>query len=314
MTDAILGELEKQIHLLADRARGDLAAPVSYAVPGGKRVRGVLLILAGGRPAEGNTLLQAAACLELLHAATLVQDDIFDGSRTRRGRPAVHCAFGTRLATLASDWMLAEAIRSAYRLHFSFGDALSECAQTLMAGEAHELAPPRWAGMASLRARAAAIARWKTGELFGLALSAPAVLESSPGRASRLREAGCALGVAFQYLDDALDLYGDGQAAGKDLRRDAAARLWTLPMLDALGMVGGDVHLGGESLPGGAASLLAAAHARVHILAKARAQWQTAFERVLEQLSDGGAAGSMLRDVAAAMLASTEPLETRSAA
>ncbi len=312
MTDAIRRELDSRLRLHAGRAGGALAAPVRYALPGGKRVRGMLLVLVGGQcRTEEDRLADAGACLELLHAATLVQDDIFDRSRTRRGRPAVHCVFGPRLATLASDWMLAEAMRAAYRLHPAYGEALSGCAQAMIGGEAREFISPSPMTAASLRAKAVAIARGKTGELFGLALSAGALLEASPSRAARFHQIGCDLGIAFQYLDDALDLYGEGLGAGKDLRQDAAARLWTMPMLDAWAMAG---QQPGALLPEKTASLIYTAPAKTFVLGKARAQWQTALHTVLEELPIDCGAGALLRSLRGTMLAPTEIPKTRSAA
>ena len=309
MSKEVCTGIERELRALLP-AGEPLRAPVEYALRGGKRARGVLLLASGEGSVPQPELVRAAASLELLHAATLVQDDIFDCSRVRRSRAAAHCVFGARIATLASDWMLAEAIRSAYRLHVQFGEALSACTQRVIAGEAREFAPAKGTTLAELRAHAAEIARGKTGELFGLALSAPALLRGGSASAARLHEAGCALGVAFQYLDDTLDLYGDASAAGKEVRRDLSAHLLTLPVLDALRMLPGSlrntVPAGGLPLPSRVREALAQAPVREHMLGCARLQWESALEAVMGELPHREAMRRVLGGLAGTMLAVEE--------
>ncbi len=307
MKDASLGAgIERELWMLLPPS-APLRAPVEYALQGGKRARGLLLVAAGEGSSPEALLLRAAALLELLHAATLVQDDIFDRSRVRRGRPATHCVFGPRIATLASDWMLAEAIRSAHRLHPAFGDALSRCAQEMIAAEACELAPHLCGTAGEARERAQSIARGKTGELFGLAVSAPLLLERGPAAAGSLHEAGCALGVQFQYLDDALDLYGDESAAGKELGRDTAANLLTASLLDALALLPASLRgsWGGLPLPAHVLRAVASERVREHVLRGARLQWLAAVEAVIRELPRGERVRTLLLELAGKML--TEP-------
>ncbi len=298
MRDDTCAGIERELRTLLP-AVAPLRAPVEHALQGGKRARGLLLAAVGqGTALPENLLLRAAASVELLHAATLVQDDIFDRSSLRRGRPATHCVFGERIATLASDWMLAEAIRSAYRLSSEFGEALSRCTEALITAEAREFTCPASAGLSELRAAATQVARGKTGELFGLALSAPAWLGGDPAAARRLHEAGCGLGLAFQYLDDTADLYGDASAAGKPLRRDRAAGLWTLPMLDAMAM--------GRSRCVHLAEAVADLSVRDGVLATARSRWRHASEAVVQELPSGAAVRPLLEELTAKALAIME--------
>ncbi len=304
-SDAIGAELQA----LAARAREPLRAVVRYTVQGGKRVRGLLLIAAGeGLATMAGRLTQTAAVVELLHAATLVQDDIFDRSSTRRGRAAAHHAFDPRLATLASDWMLTEAIRGAYRCSFAFGEALSTCAQRMMAGEARELTGGSSRNEPALRAHALAVSIGKTGELFGLATSAAALLSGDVAAASRLHDCGRDLGLAFQYADDVLDLYGAEPVAGKDLSRDLGANLCTLPVLDALPL-----------LPSGIAGVvlqrcaktavygeLQRPQVREYLIRKSALHWEAAVQQLLGELPQAGAATLLLKTLAPSVLPGVE--------
>ena len=288
--------VEDELCSMAHRAGEPLRTVVEYALQGGKRLRGLLLMAAGESfPVKGG-LAKAAATVELLHAATLVQDDIFDRSRFRRGRAAVHCAFDPRLATLASDWMLTEALRAAYRLHACFGEAMSVCAERMIAGEARELAPAGAGTLPALRTHALDVARAKTGELFGIAASAPALLCDEAAGAAQLHELGVELGLAFQYADDALDLYGDEAGAGKTLARDLHADLRTLPVLDACAPLPPEVS---SALLRGHMPLIAHALAeeasRQAVLDRAAACWQHAARALLAALPENAGAAVLLK-------------------
>jgi geranylgeranyl pyrophosphate synthase len=296
--------IDDQLHVMAELLQEPLRSPVLYALRGGKRARGLLLLAAGEYSETG--LPRAAACVELLHAATLVQDDIFDRSRMRRGAASVYCAFGQQLATLASDWMLAEAMRAAYRLGHGFGEALSMCAQRMMEAEALELAPPPTRTPDELRAHAQRVARGKTGELFGLALSAAAVLSGDQRRAGELYEAGCGLGVAFQYLDDVIDLYGEPEIAGKSLARDLESSLCTLPLLDAATKLSGSMAAPLLSRPGDVPEpvleALGSRGVREHVMVCARGRWEEALGEVGRRFSAGSQVVALLGSLATAVL------------
>ncbi len=291
--------IDRELHALASRAGTPLYPAIAHASMGGKRTRGLLLVLAGdaagqrGAPGAA-TLVRAAACLEMLHAATLVQDDIFDRSRMRRGRHATHVRFGLPVAMLASDWMLLEAIRGAYRLHPAYGEALSRCAQGMVSGAACELAPVGGQNLPAWREHALAVARAKTGEMFGLALCGAASLRGDPCRAAVLHGLGVELGLAFQYLDDVVDLHGDSVASGKEVGCDLRSGLLTLPMLDALPLLAPALaHHSPElqgALPASLAAGLQAHEVRQALQRRAHRQWENALASLRDSFApaEGG--------------------------
>ena len=190
-----------------------------YALEGGKRIRGVVCLgvaeSAGGDVAAA---LPAAGALELVHAFSLVHDDMpaLDDDDERRGRPSTHVAFGEGVALLAGDALLVEAFRLA--LSYATPAPARELAQATlgMIGGQHLDITDAGADLAELH-------RLKTGRLFaaavGLGLWAANVDEPAQ-RPWRLF--GEELGLLFQIVDDVLD--GDGYAArlGHDAARSLA--------------------------------------------------------------------------------------------
>jgi geranylgeranyl diphosphate synthase type II len=203
-----------------------LIAAMRYAVfPGGARIRPrlTMAVAAACHPAAAAPAAAAAAAIELLHCASLVHDDmpVFDNADTRRGRPAVHRAFGAPLALLAGDALIALAF------------------QALAAGAAG--APQHLAGM--MRAIAGAVGAphglcagqaWecepapdlaayqqaKTGALFAAATEAGAAAAGCPG--APWRKLGEYLGEAYQVADDIKDAVGTEAELGKPVGQDAA--------------------------------------------------------------------------------------------
>jgi geranylgeranyl diphosphate synthase, type II len=194
------------------------AESVRYALVGGKRVRGVIcLATAEAAGADATGALPAAASLELVHAFSLVHDDLpsLDNDAERRGRPSTWAQFGEAVAVLAGDALLAEAFRLA--LSYPTPHAGRELAQATlgMIGGQH-------LDITGTAPDEATLHRLKTGCLFaasvGLGLWAADVPErdQAPWRAF-----GDELGLLFQIVDDILD--GDGYVVSHGV--DGARRL-----------------------------------------------------------------------------------------
>ena len=190
-------------------------------IGGGKMLRSRLTLsvgMASGSPRE--QLVRAGAVVEMLHAASLLHDDIVDGGTRRRGEPALWVSEGTRAAVLLGDLMVslaAEGVQEALPTHLPILIATlremcdSEAEQEF--GKADDDAPASWEHCVS-------IARRKTGSLFGFAAACAG--GSSAARVAALRRAGYALGTAYQLADDLLDARRDLLATDKTLGTDAA--------------------------------------------------------------------------------------------
>jgi geranylgeranyl pyrophosphate synthase len=208
---------------------GRLIEAMAYAATGpGKRLRPAVLIAAteacGGDRA---TALPAAAAIEMLHAYTLVHDDLpaMDDDDERRGRPTVHIAFGEAVAILAGDGLLTAAFGALAELGPRAAPAVAVLARRagaleLLAGQAIDLAAPPsdFAGVERLHAA-------KTGALFAAAAELGAIAAgASPEACAALGRYGMAIGIAFQHADDRDD--GELQehaAAATERMRELAA-------------------------------------------------------------------------------------------
>jgi len=205
---------------------GGLGEAARYALePGGKRIRPVLCLgVAEAAGGEIATALPAAAAVELVHAFSLVHDDLpaLDDDDIRRGRPSAHVAFGEAVAILAGDALLAEAIR----LALTYDDA----------GVARELVDAtlgmiggQYLDVTGDDADLAAVERLKTGRLFAASVGVGLRVANVPDEEQvPWRAFGEELGVLFQVVDDIIDDEGFAARLGPDAARalaeEAAAR------------------------------------------------------------------------------------------
>jgi len=211
--------------------------------PGGKRLRPVLALEAcrvvGGRQRD---VLPAAAAIEMIHTYSLVHDDLpaLDNDDLRRGRAASHRMFGEAMAILAGDALLTHAFevlasapgahRDGARRVRAIG-ALARAAGVggMIAGQVLDLeAEGRPYSLPSLER----IHRGKTGALIRAALEVGGLLGGGRAREVRaLCEYGAGVGLAFQIVDDVLDLEGSAEGLGKSIGKDARDRKATFPAL-----------------------------------------------------------------------------------
>jgi geranylgeranyl pyrophosphate synthase len=208
--------------LLAQHAGETIAA-------GGKRLRPLLVCLAAGAPPpETPAVLSAAVAVELVHAATLVHDDVLDGSRLRRGRPTVYARGGRDLATATGDLLFSRAFDElAMSGSVEAVRVLSRAACELAQGELMQRADA-FDGAVSV-ARYLERCRLKTGVLFRAACALGALAADGP--ADLLGAFGEQVGVAFQILDDVLDVTGPPERTGKPQGADLLDGTVTLPLI-----------------------------------------------------------------------------------
>ncbi len=187
---------------------------------GGKRLRPILMgEFAGLFGLSADRVKPFARAAEQVHSATLAHDDVIDASETRRGIRTLNARIENRRAVLGGDYLLAEGIFHVARQgHFKVVEALSETLRELVTGE---LLQNEARGMDEVtEAHLLRIADLKTGSLFRWCCSVPALLlDSSPEVLRLVRDFATRLGVAFQWIDDALDYSKEsGKPYGQDLR------------------------------------------------------------------------------------------------
>jgi octaprenyl-diphosphate synthase len=209
-----------------------LAAHIVAA--GGKRLR-PLLTLACARLCGygGDRHVKLAACVEFIHTATLLHDDVVDESLLRRGLASANAVFGNQASVLVGDFLFARA----FQLMVEDGSLvvlsiLSRAAATIAEGEVLQLVTQN--DLATSEARYLDVVRGKTAALFAAACEVGAVVADRPdAEAAALAEFGMNLGIAFQLVDDALDYAADQSVLGKTVGDDFREGKITLPVLVA---------------------------------------------------------------------------------
>ena len=215
-----------------------LAAHIVAA--GGKRLR-PLLTLAAARlcgypgPAGGTRHVALAACVEFIHTATLLHDDVVDESALRRGMASANAVFGNQASVLVGDFLFARA----FQLMVEDGSLrvlaiLSQAAATIAEGEVLQLVTQN--DLSTPEARYLEVIKGKTAALFAAACQVGAVVADRPeAEEAALAEYGLNLGIAFQLVDDALDYAADQATLGKTVGDDFREGKITLPVLAAYG-------------------------------------------------------------------------------
>jgi geranylgeranyl pyrophosphate synthase len=229
--DHVPGLLARVEERLAELAAGHGAALAEHAgatiAAGGKRLRPLLVFLAAGEE-DGEGLVRAATAVELVHSATLVHDDVLDGAALRRGLPTVVASAGRGAATATGDLLFARAFAELVRN----GSAdeirvLSAASCALAEGELLQRADAWDAGVPVERYLHRC--ELKTARLFEAACRRGAL--EGGGDADGLGAFGRRIGLAFQLLDDVLDVSGPAARTGKHRGTDLLDGTVTLPLI-----------------------------------------------------------------------------------
>jgi geranylgeranyl pyrophosphate synthase len=206
---------------LGRHAGGTLAA-------GGKRLRPMLLFLCASEPDE--RLVAAGVAVELLHMATLVHDDVLDDAELRRGRATVFAEGGRGAATATGDLLFSRAFAELAATGSEEAvRALSAASSALARGELMQRADA-WDGEVTPE-RYLERCRLKTASLFEASCRLGTLFGGRPELADRLGSFGERLGVAFQMLDDVLDVSGPPERTGKPRGADLLDGTVTLPLI-----------------------------------------------------------------------------------
>jgi len=188
---------------------------------GGKRIRPRLTLLAylaaGGTRVED--VVNMAAAIEMVHTATLVHDDINDHSLTRRGKVTVHARWGRTFALLTGDYLFTKVYELMAPYGLPYNVIMSEACVKLVEGETLQAAAAK-AGRMDRETYKSIIAR-KTASLFEAGAYMGALLAGADDQvATALHDYGHNLGLAFQIMDDILDIVGDPEVTGKPIGLD----------------------------------------------------------------------------------------------
>ena len=201
----------------------------------GKRLRSAQVLLVGKGFGDLTTAhLRVAAIVEMIHTATLVHDDILDEATIRRRLPSVNARWGNNTAVLLGDYIYAKAFSISTRLESQIASrTLSEVTKTICQGEIEQISHRH--DFALTEARYLEMIGAKTASLYAAACELGATYADAPEMAAReLHRFGWSLGLAFQIIDDCLDLEGSEAVVGKSLGTDVAEGKLTLPILHVL--------------------------------------------------------------------------------
>ncbi|HUZ65031.1 MAG TPA: polyprenyl synthetase family protein [Acetobacteraceae bacterium] len=223
----IVARMDSPVSLIPQLAAHIVAA-------GGKRLR-PLLTLASARLCgyAGSRHIQLAACVEFIHTATLLHDDVVDESSLRRGLASANAVFGNKASVLVGDFLFARS----FELMVEDGSLpvlaiLSAAAATIAEGEVLQLVTQN--DLSTPESRYLEVVRGKTAALFAAACQVGAIVADRPAAEEKaLAEYGMNLGIAFQLVDDALDYVADQAVLGKTVGDDFREGKITLPVLAA---------------------------------------------------------------------------------
>jgi octaprenyl-diphosphate synthase len=228
-----LYSLEERIRQQVEAFDSALVGYVAYACESsGKRLRPALALLAAGATGKiSSTHLDLAVVLELIHAATLVHDDIIDGAEKRRNQPSANAKWGNTISVLLGDCLFAHALKLSTSFPSSdISRRIAQAASEVCCGEIMQT--QRRFDLKLSIPDYFRIIEMKTAELFAAAAELAAFInETSPDVISSMKLFGLKLGTAYQIYDDCLDAAGDELSAGKTLGSDLKKGKLTLPFL-----------------------------------------------------------------------------------
>jgi octaprenyl-diphosphate synthase len=225
VNQVILDRMQSEIPLIPELA-GHLIAG------GGKRMRPMLTLACAQLLEYGGTRHhKLAACVEFIHTATLLHDDVVDGSGLRRGRRTANIIWGNAASVLVGDFLFSRS----FELMVEDGSLkvlriLSNASAVIAEGEVNQLTAQRQVGLGE--ERYLAIISAKTAALFAAGCRIAAVVaERDDGVELALDAYGRNLGIAFQLVDDALDYASDAETMGKGVGDDFREGKMTLPVI-----------------------------------------------------------------------------------
>ena len=228
----LIHQVEERMRSQSDGHHPELNSALQHLLAsGGKRIRPAITLLTGGMlGADKDRLITLAASIELLHTATLVHDDLIDGSLFRRGMPTLNARWSPAATVLTGDYIFARAANLAAETNsVPVMRLFAENLATIVNGEITQLFANH-----NLVSREDYFRRIyaKTASLFETAATSAALISSvDKSITEKVRNFGYQIGMAFQIIDDVLDFTGEQATVGKPLASDLRQGLVTLPAL-----------------------------------------------------------------------------------
>jgi octaprenyl-diphosphate synthase len=235
-----LAAIEREFAEQSDSPVSVVTDIASYLITGGgKRIRPLLLLLsAKALGCNSAARIRLGAVVEMLHTATLVHDDIIDEASTRRGRPSSNTTWGNSKCVLAGDWLYMQAFQTALEeRNFRMLDLLISLTKQMVEGEllqmeklGHLINEEEYFDL--IYRKTACL--FKVSMQLGAVLADPAAAEGTRAFEDSLGEYGRNLGLAFQIVDDVLDLTATDDVLGKPTASDLREGKATLAVIHAL--------------------------------------------------------------------------------
>ena len=224
----IASSLDSEVALVNQVARYIVAG-------GGKRIRPLLVVLAARACGyDSGKHVEAAAIVEFIHTATLLHDDVVDGSDLRRGRDTANAVFGNEASVLVGDFLYSRAFQMMVRVgEMRIMEVLADATNVIAEGEVMQLMNCNDPDTNEIRYFD--VIRSKTAKLFEAGTRVAAILAGADeATEAALADYGMRLGIAFQLIDDALDYTGAAEEMGKNMGDDLAEGKPTLPLIHAM--------------------------------------------------------------------------------
>jgi len=235
LVEADLCAAEAKLGHLLDSNEPIIAEICHYLVDGGgKRLRPTFTLLVyhacGGEPGKADLAIDAGIAMELIHSATLLHDDIIDGGMLRRGKPSAFARYGFAASLIAGDYLFCRAFELCARFERRLIDIAARACIKLTEGEVMEGRLSHH-GTAALDDYLAIIDR-KTASLFHAGGKVAADLAGASARTiDAMARLGTSIGLAFQMVDDLLDILGPEEKIGKPVGSDLRAGTPSLPIV-----------------------------------------------------------------------------------
>ena len=202
---------------------------------GGKRLRPILTLATATMCGySGPFHIHLAATVEFIHTATLLHDDVVDESGQRRGRPTANLLWDNKSSILVGDYLFSRAFQLMVETNsLRVLDILANASATIAEGEVLQLAVAQ--NINTTQDTYLKVIRGKTAALFSAATQVGAIISNAPqSHIEALGKYGDALGIAFQIVDDLLDVIGDSDKTGKNIGNDFREKKLTLPFIKAI--------------------------------------------------------------------------------